>query len=80
MVLVDEEAAIRRQSASALVGCLDAQCRTWVAAWAVLCAAGLAATAELNASSGPDPQPQETVSAECAECIADIEMGAALLK
>ncbi|MXM63847.1 hypothetical protein GR925_10390 [Streptomyces sp. HUCO-GS316] len=47
--------------------------RTWVAACAVLCAAGLAATAELNASSGPGPKPQETVSAECAEYIADIE-------
>ncbi|MEU9318232.1 hypothetical protein [Streptomyces sp. NPDC048295] len=47
--------------------------RAWVAAWAVLCAAGLAATAELNASSVPDPQFEKPVSAECAERIADIE-------
>ncbi|MGW5129097.1 hypothetical protein ACWEQ7_34685 [Streptomyces sp. NPDC004069] len=47
--------------------------RAWVAAWAVLCAAGLAATATLNASSAPDPQPEKSVSAECAERIADIE-------
>ncbi|MGW2770882.1 hypothetical protein [Streptomyces sp. NPDC001275] len=47
--------------------------RSWVAAWAVLCAAGLAATAKLNASSAPAPQPEKSVSAECAERIADIE-------
>ncbi|MFE7712341.1 hypothetical protein ACFU6I_42850 [Streptomyces sp. NPDC057486] len=47
--------------------------RSGVAAWAVLCAAGLAATAELNASSAPAPQPEKPVSAECAERIADIE-------
>ncbi|WP_445526029.1 hypothetical protein [Streptomyces cyslabdanicus] len=47
--------------------------RSWGAAWAVLCAAGLAATAELNASSAPDPQPEKSVSAECAERIADID-------
>ncbi|MDQ0578771.1 hypothetical protein [Streptomyces rishiriensis] len=47
--------------------------RTWIAAWAVLCAVGLGATAELNASSTPDPQPEQPVSAECAEYIADIE-------
>ncbi|SCF56496.1 hypothetical protein [Streptomyces sp. Ncost-T10-10d] len=47
--------------------------RSRVAAWTVLCAAGLAATAELNASSAPDPQPEKSVSAECAERIADIE-------
>lgn len=47
--------------------------RSWVAAWAVLCAAGLAATVELNASSAPDPQPEKSVSAECAERVADIE-------
>jgi hypothetical protein len=44
--------------------------RTWVAAWAVLCAA---ATAALNASPAPDPQPEKPVSAECAEYIAGIE-------
>ncbi|MFE1509076.1 hypothetical protein [Streptomyces sp. NPDC058726] len=47
--------------------------RTWVAAWVVLCAAGLAATAGLNASSAPDPRPEKPVSAECAEYVADIE-------
>ncbi|AIS02240.1 putative secreted protein [Streptomyces glaucescens] len=50
--------------------------RTLVAAWAVLCAAGVAATAALNASSAPDPQSgthEGPVSAECAEYIADIE-------
>ncbi|MDT0615912.1 hypothetical protein [Streptomyces lancefieldiae] len=45
---------------------------TWVVAWVVLCAAGTAATAELNASV-PDPQPAKSVSAECAGYIADIE-------
>ncbi|MFI1360932.1 hypothetical protein ACH4TV_46315 [Streptomyces sp. NPDC020898] len=50
--------------------------RIWVAAWAVLCAAAIAATAALNASPAPDPQPEKPekpVSAECAEHIADIE-------
>ncbi|MFJ8593514.1 hypothetical protein [Streptomyces sp. NPDC093598] len=47
--------------------------RTWLAAWAVLCAVGIAATAGLNASSAPVPQPEKPVSAECAEHIADIE-------
>ncbi|MEW2073118.1 hypothetical protein ACFZAG_18495 [Streptomyces sp. NPDC012403] len=47
--------------------------RTWVAAWVVLCAAGLVATAGLNASSAPDPRPERPVSAECAEYVADIE-------
>ncbi|MET7737718.1 hypothetical protein ABZT02_41420 [Streptomyces sp. NPDC005402] len=47
--------------------------RTWVGAWAVLCAAGIAATVALNASPAPDPQPEKPVSAECAETIADIE-------
>ncbi|MEU8957271.1 hypothetical protein AB0C93_23550 [Streptomyces sp. NPDC048518] len=47
--------------------------RTWVAAWAVLCAGGIAATAGLNASATPDPHPEKSVSAECAEQIADID-------
>ncbi|MGW1349909.1 hypothetical protein ACWCQE_11650 [Streptomyces sp. NPDC002409] len=47
--------------------------RSWVAAWVVLCAAGLAAAAGLNASSTPDPQPEKPVSAECAELIADVK-------
>ncbi|MEU1194190.1 hypothetical protein [Streptomyces sp. NPDC005859] len=47
--------------------------RMWGAAWAVLCVAGIAATAALNASPAPDPQPEKPVSAECAEDIANIE-------
>jgi hypothetical protein len=47
--------------------------RAWVVTWAVLCAAGLAVTFGLNASSEPDPQPEKPVSARCAELIADIE-------
>ncbi|MCX5536325.1 hypothetical protein OG785_37925 [Streptomyces sp. NBC_00006] len=47
--------------------------RAWVAAWVVLCAAGLAVTSGLNASSEPDPQPEKPVSARCAELIAGIE-------
>lgn len=47
--------------------------RTWITAWVVLCAAGLAATAGLNASSAPDPQPARPVSAECAEYVADVK-------
>ncbi|WP_328505132.1 hypothetical protein [Streptomyces sp. NBC_00391] len=47
--------------------------RTWVAAWVVLCVAGIAATAALNAFPEPDPQLEKPVSAECAEYIADIE-------
>ncbi|MGW7079899.1 hypothetical protein [Streptomyces sp. NPDC054866] len=47
--------------------------RMWVAAWAALCAAGIAATAELNSSSARGPQPKKPVSAECGEYIADIE-------
>ncbi|MEU6687296.1 hypothetical protein [Streptomyces sp. NPDC046832] len=43
---------------------------TWVAVWAVLCVAGIAATAALNAFPAPDPQPEKPVSAEY---IADIE-------
>ncbi|MFG3154892.1 hypothetical protein ACGF7W_22900 [Streptomyces sp. NPDC048219] len=50
--------------------------RRWIAAWVVLCAAGLAATAALNASSTPDQRSgvdEKPVSAECAEYIADVE-------
>ncbi|MEU0300626.1 hypothetical protein ABZ252_14315 [Streptomyces sp. NPDC006175] len=47
--------------------------RAWVAAWAVLCAAGLGVTAGLNASSSSGPQTEMRVSAECAELIADLE-------
>ncbi|QIJ60639.1 hypothetical protein [Streptomyces sp. JB150] len=50
--------------------------RTWVAAWAVLCVAGTAATAALNASPAPGPRPgtsHEPVSAECAAYIAAVE-------
>ncbi|MYY09852.1 hypothetical protein GT204_13245 [Streptomyces sp. SID4919] len=54
--------------------------RAWAAAWAVLCVAGLAATAQLNASSAPDPQPKKPVSAECSDYIADIERQVAQAK
>ncbi|MFJ1958952.1 hypothetical protein ACIOGT_38560 [Streptomyces microflavus] len=47
--------------------------QTWGAAWVVLCVAGLAGSAGLEASSAPDPQPDSHVSAECRELIADIE-------
>ncbi|MFB8143962.1 hypothetical protein [Streptomyces parvus] len=47
--------------------------RTWVAAWAVLCAAGLAATAALQDSSASHPQPAKSVSAECHELIEDVK-------
>lgn len=47
--------------------------RAWIVTWAVLCAAGLAATYGLNTSSEPDPQPAKPVSAQCAELIASIE-------
>jgi hypothetical protein len=47
--------------------------RAWVAAWVVLCVAGIAATGALNAFPASDPQPEKPVSAECAEYIADIE-------
>ncbi|MBE4740805.1 MULTISPECIES: hypothetical protein [Streptomyces] len=54
--------------------------RTWAAVWAVLCVAGIAVTAALNASTAPDPQPEKPVSAECAEYIADIEAKVAKAK
>ena len=47
--------------------------RIWITAWVVLCAAGLAITAELTASSTTDAQPETPVSAECAKYIADVE-------
>ncbi|MEU0160359.1 hypothetical protein ABZ154_16350 [Streptomyces sp. NPDC006261] len=47
--------------------------RTWVAAWAALCVAGLAATAGLRATSAPDPRRERPVSAECREYTAHIE-------
>ncbi|MFC8193955.1 hypothetical protein ACFWBR_16830 [Streptomyces sp. NPDC060006] len=46
---------------------------TWIAAWVVLCVAGIAATAALNAFQAPDLQPEKPVSAECAAYIAHIE-------
>ncbi|MET8471825.1 hypothetical protein [Streptomyces sp. NPDC004856] len=45
--------------------------RTWIVTWAVLCAAGIAATYGLNASS--EPPPEKPVSARCAALIDDIE-------
>ncbi|MEU6837883.1 hypothetical protein HLK56_31870 [Streptomyces sp. G9] len=47
--------------------------RTWVGAWAVLCAAGLAASAVLQGSPASDPQPARSISAECDELIAEVE-------
>ncbi|MFF6952923.1 hypothetical protein ACFZAD_30260 [Streptomyces iakyrus] len=47
--------------------------RTWVVGWVLLCGVGIAATAVLDATSAPDPRPEESVSPECAEYIADIE-------
>ncbi|CAM5239612.1 membrane protein [Streptomyces badius] len=48
--------------------------RTWVAAWVVLCAAGLAATSALQASSASKPRaPAESVSAQCDELIAEVK-------
>jgi hypothetical protein len=41
--------------------------------WVLLCGAGIAATAGLNAASAPDPRPEERVSPGCAEYIAEIE-------
>lgn len=54
--------------------------RTWIAAWAALCAGGVAATAALNASSTPDPRPEKTVSAECAQRISDLDASLAKAK
>ncbi|MFJ8542336.1 hypothetical protein ACIRFH_10025 [Streptomyces sp. NPDC093586] len=42
--------------------------RAWVAAWAVLCVAGLAVIVKLSASSAPDPQP--TPSRVYSSCLA----------
>ncbi|MFJ5780025.1 hypothetical protein [Streptomyces sp. NPDC093094] len=48
--------------------------RRWVvAAWAVLCVAGIAATAALDAFPAPGAQPEEPVRVECAEYIRNIE-------
>lgn len=44
--------------------------RTWIAGWAALCVAGFAATAAMNASSTPDPNPENPA---CAEYIAHID-------
>ncbi|MER5439911.1 hypothetical protein [Streptomyces sp. NPDC002790] len=47
--------------------------RAWIVTWAVLCAAGLAATYVLTTSSEPEPPPKKPVSARCAELIKNIE-------
>ncbi|MYW30212.1 hypothetical protein [Streptomyces sp. SID2119] len=47
--------------------------RAWVLTWALLCVAGLAATAWLQAAaSAPEARP-EYIKAECREYIAEIE-------
>ncbi|WP_415957403.1 hypothetical protein [Streptomyces sp. 021-4] len=48
--------------------------RAWALTWAVLCVAGLAATAWLQvAASAPEARPERPVKAECREYIAEIE-------
>ncbi|MFJ5779740.1 hypothetical protein [Streptomyces sp. NPDC093094] len=48
--------------------------RRWVvAAWAVLCVAGFAATAALDAFPAPGAHSEEPVSVECAEYIRNVE-------
>ncbi|WP_432151591.1 hypothetical protein [Streptomyces sp. bgisy029] len=48
--------------------------RAWLLTWAVLCAAGLTATAWLQAAaSPPEARPERPVKAECREYIAEIE-------
>lgn len=48
--------------------------RVWVAAWAVLCVAGLAATSALNAtSSTPEPSGDKPLSSDCDQRITDLE-------
>ncbi|MFF9031496.1 hypothetical protein [Streptomyces iakyrus] len=47
--------------------------RAWVAGWVLFCGVGIAATAALDTTSAPNPHPEEPVSPECAEYIADIE-------
>jgi len=48
--------------------------RAWVLTWALLCVAGLAATAWLQAAaSAPEARPERHVKAECREYIAEIE-------
>lgn len=48
--------------------------RAWLLTWAVLCVAGFAATAWLQAAvSAPEARPERPVKAECREYIAEIE-------
>ncbi|MFJ8950778.1 hypothetical protein ACIRO1_11780 [Streptomyces sp. NPDC102381] len=47
--------------------------RTLIAAWAVLCVGGLAATSALNGSSASDSTSGKPARTDCDERIADIE-------
>ncbi|MGA5471940.1 hypothetical protein [Streptomyces arboris] len=48
--------------------------RAWVLTWAVLCVAGLTATAWLQAAASPqEARPERHIRAECREHIAEIE-------
>ncbi|MFC9030586.1 hypothetical protein ACOZFM_09680 [Streptomyces arboris] len=48
--------------------------RAWLLTWAVLCVAGLTATAWLQAAaSPPEARPERHIKAECREHIADLE-------
>ncbi|MBT2379127.1 hypothetical protein J7E90_17660 [Streptomyces sp. ISL-111] len=47
--------------------------RAGLLTWAVLCVAGLAATAGLQAASAPEAPPERRIKAECREYIAEIE-------
>ncbi|MGD6747779.1 hypothetical protein ACOKM3_38755 [Streptomyces sp. BH106] len=47
--------------------------RTLIAAWAVLCVGGLAATSALNGSSASDTRTEKPARTDCDQRIADIE-------
>lgn len=48
--------------------------RVWIAAWAALCVAGIAATSALNTtSSPPEPSRDRPLSADCDQRIADLD-------
>ncbi|MFF3490321.1 hypothetical protein ACFYWS_03135 [Streptomyces sp. NPDC002795] len=47
--------------------------RAWIAAWAALCVAGLAATSALDDSSTPEQQTEKPAHADCDARIADLD-------